>query len=179
MAYKILPPQARLRQRLDYNPDTGELRWKSCPPSDFENKRTYAMLRGRDFAQPAGYMHRGRFEIGIDGGYYEVGRVIWKWMTGEEPANLIDHKDCDPSNNRWDNLRPATTIENPRNSRRHKDNRSGYKGVTWVPHIQKWQARIRVNGHLLNLGCFLSPQEAHETYCKAADQFFGAFARHS
>jgi hypothetical protein len=43
-------------------------------------------------------------------------RLIWLWMTGDWPANVIDHINRDPSDDRWCNLRDVTFVENLHNS---------------------------------------------------------------
>lgn len=93
-------------------------------------------------------------------------------------SNLIDHKDGNKLNNQRDNLRPATHAENTRNSKRPINNTSGYKGVSWHKRLQKWQAKISVNGRRIHLGYFDTSEEAHAAYCKAADKYHGEFARY-
>lgn len=104
-------------------------------------------------------------------------RVIMERMIGRglKVGEQVDHKDCDSMNNRRDNLRIATNLENARNASLRKDNVSGFKGVT--KQDNKWMARIRVNRKSIYLGYFSTPQEAHEAYCNAATFYFGDFAR--
>jgi hypothetical protein len=65
------------------------------------------------------------------------------------------------------------------NTRPHKDNESGLKGVKWHRGAKKWQSRIFFQGKEIYLGLFKTPQEAHAAYCKAAKELFGEFARAS
>lgn len=94
-----------------------------------------------------------------------------------EPHEQVDHIDGDGLNNRCANLRLATRSENNRNSRRHKDNTSGFKGVSWHKRGQKWQARIEVDGRTLYLGLFVDPAAAARMYDVAALAYHGEFAR--
>lgn len=98
--------------------------------------------------------------------------------AGLDVSDQIDHKDGNPRNNQLLNLRPATNTQNQMNSKIQSNNKSGYKGVYWCKLMQKWKARIQVNGKRIHLGYFDDPKEAHEAYCTAADQYFGEFARH-
>ena len=87
------------------------------------------------------------------------------------------HKDTNPSNNKWDNLREATPQENMRNQNRRITNSSGFKGVTYFPATRKWRARIKINYKQICLGLHDTPELAHQAYCEAAKKYFGEFAR--
>lgn len=63
--------------------------------------------------------------------------------------------------------------DTPRGRALQSNNTSGYKGVTWNKHAQKWLAHIRIHGKLLHLGCFSSPEEAARAYDEAALLFHG------
>lgn len=89
----------------------------------------------------------------------------------------VDHRNGVTLDNRRKNLRPATPLENSRNCKKRRNTISGLKGVGWVRNIQKWQARIRVNGKLILLGYFDTKEEAYAAYCEAATFYFGEFAR--
>jgi hypothetical protein len=90
---------------------------------------------------------------------------------------VVDHRDGDLLNNRRANLRVCTDTENKRNRRRHANNRSGFKGVSWAARENKWRAEIRVDGKLIFLGYHASPVVAHGAYREAAVKHFGEFAR--
>ena len=99
---------------------------------------------------------------------------------GIEINNLdTDHINGDGLDNRKENLRVATRLENSRNRRKHpcKVNSSHpYKGITAV-NGRYWSARIRINGDRIYLGCFSTPEEASKSYEEAAKKYFGEFAR--
>jgi HNH endonuclease/AP2 domain len=96
-------------------------------------------------------------------------------MTGKWCRVIIDHRDGDPSNNRWDNLRRATVAQNGANKPRHRNNTSGFKGV--CRDRGRWRAAIYKNGRRHPLGNFPTPEAAHAAYVKAARKLFGEFAR--
>ena len=151
----------RLKETLEYNPDTGL----------FKNK----INRGNVTAGTiAGSRHsRGYIQIAIDGVDYLAHNLAWFYMTGEWSTYLVDHRDRVESNNKWINLREATYSENGANSI-SKGGRSGIKGV--FPHGSGWRARIKVNYKTINLGTFRTKEEASVIYMEAAYKYFGEFS---
>ena len=154
----------RLREVLAYDPETGIFTW-IIKPGNLPLVGARAGWREKD----------GSARIMVDRHRYFSHRLAWLWMTGEWPPSLIDHKDTDRSNNRWKNLRLATQSQNLGNSKRPRNNMSGFKGVRRVNG--RWHARIKVGYVEKHLGYFDTPEDAHAAYCAAAKQHFGEFAR--
>ena len=161
--------QERLKELLHYDPETGI--FTRIKP---QNNR-YAV------GCVAGSPHKtlGYIQVWVDRKSYYGHRLAWLYMTGSWPDKLIDHRDCDPANNKWCNLRQANSGQNVSNSKLPKNNTSGYKGVTWSEHAKRWHAAITVNEKSIYLGYFLDPKEAHNAYCEAAIKYKGEFARAS
>jgi hypothetical protein len=88
----------------------------------------------------------------------------------------VDHRDHDGLNNQRYNLRPATKKQNARNSRRHCDGSSRFKGVSWDKSRGRWRAQITVNGKMRMLGRFAGEADAARVYDAAAAEAFGEFA---
>jgi hypothetical protein len=86
----------------------------------------------------------------------------------------VDHINGNGLDNRKINLRLATNQENLFNSRKPRNNSSGYKGVSWSKSMNKWMASIQMSKRLY-LGAFDCPKEAYEAYCKAAKELHGDF----
>lgn len=163
-----LPSVERLRERLSYDPATGILTWLSVESLQSRIK----------VGDEAGFFDANGYRcIKLDGKKLYAHRVIWKLMTGQDPVNQIDHRDCDKGNNRWDNLREATPSENARNVRQPSHSRSPYKGVTWHKGDKKWQASITVDGRKRYLGSFKTAEDAAAAYRGAAQRIYGEFAR--
>ena len=68
--------QERLREVLDYNPETGEFRWRARKGVPFWIRP--GMLAGGNYG-------RGYRGITIDGRLYPTHRLAWLWMTGRWP----------------------------------------------------------------------------------------------
>jgi hypothetical protein len=160
---------ARAKELLDYNSLTGELRWRV----DRLSGRNKVQVRAGSIA---GHCHfDGYIRVKLDGVVYRAQHIIWLLQTGHYPSLEIDHRNGDDVDNRWINLRLATTQENGRNRRVHKSNTSGAKGVDF--HNGKWRARIIVGYKQLHLGSFSNFDDAVKARLGAERQHFGDFVR--
>ena len=131
---------------------------------------------GRSLSNPAGHSRKdGYVQIKINRKRYLAHRLIFLMHQGHLPEQ-IDHIDGNPANSAIENLRAATHSQNMRNSRIRRNNTSGYKGVVWHKHKNKWHAQIRINSKKKNLGYFDCPKEAHAAYCQAANELHKDFA---
>jgi hypothetical protein len=148
--------QAYLKQVLHYNPETGVWTW--------QQSLSYNVKAGREAGsrRPDGYL-----KIRIRGRAYYASRLAWFYMTGEWPIE-IDHIDRDPSNDRWENLREATSSQN-------KYNRSyggNLRGV-YCSGNGKWWAMVGKGNYL---GTFDSLEEAITARDTEAMKLAGEFA---
>ena len=156
--------QELVKELFDYHED-GYLVWKK--------KR-----QGIHVGQLAGNVDPtiGYQRVKINGVRHFTHRLIFAYHHGYMPRN-IDHADRNKINNRIANLREASTAQNAWNASVPKTNTSGFKGVSWHKHQNKWIASIRLFGKLKYLGYFKTAEEAHEAYKKAAMELHGEFAR--
>ena len=92
---KPLPPAADLWERYSYNPLTGEL-----------FSRLHLKRRALGSKKKNGYLET-RLLWAEQPMCAQIHRIIWKWVTGEEPGYTIDHINRIPSDNRIRNLRVA------------------------------------------------------------------------
>jgi hypothetical protein len=154
-----LPTLERLNSVLSYDPKTGIFRW----------------ISGNRAGYVAGARHSsGRIAIQVDGAFCYAHRLAWKMMTGNEPPEFIDHRNCNQSDNTWGNLRSASVEENSRNTSLSRANTSGAKGVVWNRSAQKWQAQIGRGGYIGLFNDFNDAVSAVETVRK---ELHGEFAR--
>lgn len=155
----------RLKEILSYDPATGVF---SC------NKVRH---QSHKIGDELGYdVGKGYLRIKVDGHQYPAHRLAWFYMTGEWPAEVIDHIDLDRSNNRWGNLRAATNCENLRNRPKNKNNTSGQKGVFWNKKDQKWVVKIGLNGTRHYLGTFDDFDKAVMVHQDGVARLHGEFA---
>jgi hypothetical protein len=154
-----------LRIVLEYNEYSGQFIWR-IPPKNQSIK----------IGDVAGYLRsNGYWYIKIGGRSYSAHRLAWMYVHGVWPPRLIDHINGVKSDNRIDNLRPASMSQNKANGALYASSSSGFKGVTKCKN--KWKAQITHNQVVVYLGLFNTREEAHETYLKAASERQGAFAR--
>lgn len=116
----------------------------------------------------------GYIYITIDGMGYAAHRLAFFYVEGRWPPHHIDHENLIRSDNRWENLRPATWSQN--NHHMILANKTGFRGVVFISSTRKFRSKIRVDGRHMHLGVFDSPEEAHAAYCSAAIKHFGDFA---
>jgi len=166
---KIQPlTHERLLELLHYSPETGEwLRRKT------KGKQIVGSV--------AGYIHKGYRQgyrkICIDGQIYRSHKLAIFYMTGDWPKVIVDHENCIPSDDRYENLREATISQNNANKKISKRNTSGIKGVYWHKHDKRWCVKITVAKKQIWIGSFLEKEKAAEAYAEAAERYFGEFAR--
>lgn len=152
------------RQVIDYNPRTGEMRWKERTESMFEGKKkgTCARWNGMHAGKVPGIViERGEDlyyrSISINHKHYLAHRLAWLIHYGKWPEDKIDHLDGNGLNNPIKNLQEATQRENMHNQRLRRNSKSGICGVSWRKDLGKWKAYIRTQ----SLG-------VHETLLDAA-----------
>lgn len=162
MPNKILSAEF-VRSILNYDPQTGIMMWIRTISNRAQKGHIVV------------YKTNGYAAVRICGKLYRVHRLAWLIMTGSWPEFEIDHKDRDRSNNRWDNLRPATRAENARNTNAHNDG-SGCKGVSFHAQSGKWRSRIFMEGKEKSLGLYQTKEDASAAYNAAAVNCFGDFA---
>ena len=134
-----------LRKLLRYEPETGKLFWKRNS------------IRGK--AWNSRYADRQAFTANHISGYKwgTVGnrqllahRVAWAIHMDEWPTQ-VDHINGNRQDNRLENLRAVDQLSNSRNAARKSNNKSGFCGVYWSNHWQRWKAHIGVNYRRLHV----------------------------
>lgn len=155
--------QDRLKEVLNYDPETGLFTW-----------RVNIQSRAR-IGAIAGCNSRAYRVIRIDGRSYEAHRLAWLYMTGNFPKVLIDHINMDGMDNRFFNLREADKSSNALNKPAQRNNKLGIKGVCWVKSNKKYLASTRVRG-VTYREHFDTIEEATAAYKKMQEKYHGAFA---
>ena len=149
-----------LRSVLHYDADSG----------------LFTRLTGRYKGKIAGSVGgAGYIQITVCGIKENGHRLAWLYMTGEWPTHGLDHRNLIKTDNRWENLRPATKQQNNYNRGLTVKNKSGYKGVSRCGN--RWRAQCRVNGINYSIGYFLDPASASSAYQDFARMHHGEFFR--
>lgn len=179
MKIRTLPSADRLRELFEYFPSTGTLCWKRRSVTDFQNNRICNSWNARCAGKEVTYINpsNGYIFAKLEGSLWAAHRIIWKMMTGDDPEYEVDHRDLDRTNNRWENLRSSTRLQNQANRPKRSTNTSGYKGVTRDRSRSKWQACINFDGHHEFLGRFSDKEDAASAYALAAKKYHGEFMR--
>lgn len=162
------PPltQARLKELLHYDPETGYF-------TRLVSRNSSNAVAG---SRAGSVDCRGYRVIQIDRRTYKEHRLAFVYMTGSFPPAEVDHINRDRVDNRWSNLRPATSQENHGNTGRRADNTSGHRGVTWDKRHQKWHAQGMCGGRRIHLGRYSDLEEAAAAAQAWREQHFGPFA---
>ena len=160
----------RLRLILRYDTEIGHLYWNWRGDVGAWWNGRYAGKRAATNLDSKGY-----FCLTIDDHKYRAHRVIWAHVTGEWPDAEVDHRDTNRQNNRFDNLRKASVEQQRMNMRRHKDNETGFKGVSRNKEFG-FRSRIWIAGKEMT-AYFKTAEEAHADYVEKAKKHFGEFAQ--
>jgi hypothetical protein len=151
----------RIREILDYNPETGEFYWKIK-----SNKRAPIG------AKAGGITNDGYGHIRYLNKRYSMSHLAWIHFYGKPALMYLDHINGNRFDNRISNLREATPAENMQNIRKAPKNSShGFLGAHFDKEKNKWRSRIRVNGTKISLGRFNTPEEASAAYLAAKRQY--------
>jgi len=159
----------RARELLDYDPETGVLRWKKSTGAGKKNTESGCVFKGSG--------DKSYIVVRIDNVLYRAHRVIWLIVHGRWCADQIDHIDGNGLNNRICNLREVTAKVNGMNQRKSSNNTSGTMGVYWSKRRGKWTAAIMVDGVSCHLGYFVKIEDAI-TARKEAEAFYGFHENH-
>jgi hypothetical protein len=122
---------------------------------------------------PAGHKTvRGYTNIRVNGKMYKAHRLIYLYHFGVMPE-IVDHIDCDRTNNRIENLRACTKSENGMN-------RAGGYAKTGLRNVyrrgNKYQVHMKKNGTHHYVGTFDCIDDAVVAASTARAQLFGDFA---
>jgi hypothetical protein len=151
-----------VRQLLKYEPETGKFYWLHRPREFCARDRDYVRWNARYAGTEAfTFTNRDGYRVGkILHREYNAHRIAWLLTHKAWPIGQVDHIDGNPANNRADNLRDVSIVENQRNAKRRSDNSSGITGVAWDKRAMKWRVQISVNCRVKTIGRFPTIEEA-------------------
>lgn len=174
MANRVELASLEVRGRLHYDPRTGIFTWLPKPGDDrltnSWNAR-YAGVRAGSIDPSVGYRI-----IEFSPRRYMASHLAWVYMTGSTAPRLIDHRNRNRADDRWENLRLATYEENACN-RAGSHSHAAKKGAYSYPNMKgRWLSMITFNRATIRLGMFDSEAAAHAAYVAASKVVHGAFA---
>jgi hypothetical protein len=146
----------KLTEKISYNKDTGIFtRAKAC--------------KGSKLGKILGSKNKnGYLTLSFNSKLYYAHRLAWFYVYKEFPKGMIDHINGLKSDNRIENLRDVSSFENLQNSKLHKDNKSGYKGIWFHKKNKVWRAQIFVKGKKIPLGSHKTAEDAGKAYIEAS-----------
>ncbi len=157
--------QDELKRLLSYDPLTGIFR------------RIARTSNSVSIGEVAGFKRKGAWQISLLNTEYLAHRLAWLYVYGCWPSEQIDHINCNPSDNRIENLRLANGYENAHNRQNlDRRNKSGFMGVSYNKEKKKWDAEIMAYGVRARLGRFDSPEKASEVYQAAKKKLHPFYA---
>lgn len=133
--------QARVRELLHYDEDTGYMHWTVTKQGTYVGKIAGTINKRNGYVQ-----------ITVDGERHQMHRVIFLYMEGVFPHSCVDHKNHIRNDNRWHNLRHATYSQN--NCNRSEGNNET-PGVCWNKRLKKWHAYSTLDGVRNHLGYYI------------------------
>jgi len=158
--------QKRLKELLDYDPDTGIF-----------TRRLNASSRAR-LGKKAGAINSGGYlQTRLERKMYLNAWLAWLYIYGRWPTKWMDHINGNRADNRLCNLREANETQNAHNAKKNNKNTSGFKGIGWDKRSGRWRARITINWKRIHLGRFEDKYQAAFEYDKAAIKYHGDYAK--
>jgi hypothetical protein len=155
---------ATIRDRLSYDPATGEFRW----------------LNGARCGEIAGSLDAQGYRILSfgPGARCKAHRAAWLLVYGRQPQGVIDHINGDRADNRIVNLRDVDHAGNRQNqTTARSDSKTGLVGVRLYKQRQHvfYRAVVTVAGKRTWSGRhFRTPEEAHAAYLQLKQRLLPA-----
>lgn len=153
----------RVREVLDYEPETGILRWRVA-------------RKGVMAGKVAGCKHpNGYVVVTVEFHLCQAHRLAWLYMYGEWPVNDIDHINGVKDDNRIANLRDVSHQVNKQNMRKAlrpavpSPFNTGLLGTYFNRKWRRFIAQIQDPVTMKNkyLGGYATAEEAHAVYLEA------------
>lgn len=186
---KELPNSNLLNEAIEYSKSTGILTWRKRPRSHFKSDGMFKTWNTKWCGKQAGYK---TFQANGDPHaivisikfphepkpmQYLAHRVIFKILDVNIPVGFeIDHKNGNPFDNAFENLRICTPLQNTAN----RKNMMRTKDVLPAGAYRKsngFCSRITFNKITYKLGTFKTPEEASLAFLLKARELRGEFLR--
>lgn len=165
---EVVLTQEELKTLIHYDEVTGKVTWLRKSPQ----------AKGSKGKGDFGYENKycSRIVATLFGVARPITHFIWYYMEGEFPTKdwVIDHKDRNPMNNAWSNLRLATYSENGGNSRGRTRLEGQLRGVIKAGKLFKAICRYRKRTYIGPKR--VTAEEAHEDYKYLHKKLYAEFS---
>lgn len=156
---------------FNYDAETGVFRWKRRPARGGMSCKV-GDVAGSVHTAPNGVKRR---MLWLKGQRMYAARAAYVFVHGEIGPALVDHIDGDAMNDRIENLRLASAVQNAWN----KAQVSGLAFKKGVTRDKRGRFKARIDpgiGRKINLGTWATEAEAHAAYMGACAMLHGEFA---
>lgn len=162
----------KLREVLEYDKNTGIFTWKKDIYRGKQTCKNILVAKG----DRAGCLDRDGYRyIKYNYKKYSEHRLAYMFTYDKIPT-FVDHIDGNKQNNKIDNLRECSRVQNGQNRSKMANNTTGYKGVHYDKRYNKYAAQIRNNKRLEWLGYYENSEDAAKAYNNRAVKIFGDYA---
>lgn len=132
------------------------------------DREDYSLIKDYHWYYDHGYVRSSSFQKKT---------YLHRLLLDAKHGQQVDHINGNPLDNRKRNLRVCSDLQNKWNTGvRRKNNKSGFKGVSWHKPHQLWRATIVVDKKQISLGYYKEAKLAAVAYDSAAVKYFGEFA---
>ena len=159
----------QILKRLRFDKETGQFFWIKPSKYHLDLIGKVAGCIGR--SNP----NKKYWVIKLNGKAYKRARLVYLITHGKWPEPCVDHINGNSLDDRPENLRQASIMENAWN---HKKRARRIQLPIGVRNLAsgKFQARIGYCGKQIHLGAFQSPNEASAAYQSKRKELYGQFA---
>jgi HNH endonuclease len=164
-----------MNKKLNYrkNPPHGDVELLAALRDLLDYDTVHGGFTVKKTGKPAGHSDgKGYLAVRIGHSAYKLHRLVWLWHNQATPPFLLDHVNGDRKDNRIENLRSASDLENVRNRIRQG---KFPMGVSKNQH-GRYCARIQKGSEKLYLGYYDTPEEAGAAYAGASIVLYGNYA---
>jgi hypothetical protein len=148
--------------------DQGKFFWKNV--SKYHNT-----LNGLEAGNAQKTHSKVYWVISLNGKKHKRSRLMFLYVNDRFPTPCVDHINGNSLDDRIQNLREASLLENAWNHKMRKRQIDLPMGVRSMAN-GKFQARIGYQGKQLHLGVFETPDEAKTIYETKRKELYGKFA---
>jgi hypothetical protein len=159
-----IPSQEILQNLFTYK--DGFLYWKEARARCVKKGSIAGCLKSNNY-----------WQIYINNKAYSAHRLIFMFFHGFVP-DQVDHIDNCQSNNKIENLRPASQSQNCLNRKISKQNKTGYKNVSIHSQTKKFHVTITLQNKIISFGLYDDLELAGLVAAEARDKYCKEFARH-